>query len=73
MIGITNPGVRVASAEVTRRIASGEEVDPRDYYFRSTPVFDVTEGRYDWLRRKVFVGRGIRKPDHVLLEVFEVG
>ncbi len=72
-IGITNPGVRVASAEVTRRIAAGEEVDPRDYYFRSTPVFDVTEGRYDWMRRKVFVGRGIRKPDHVLLEIFEVG
>lgn len=73
VIGITNPGVRVASADVTRRIAAGEVVSPSEYYFRSSPVFDVANGRYEWLRRKVFVARGIRKPDHVILEVFEVG
>lgn len=72
IIGITNPGVRVASADVTRRIAAGEDVPPNEYYFRSTPVFDVADGAYSWLRRKVFVGRGIRKPDHVLLDVYEV-
>lgn len=71
-IGITNPGVRVASADVTRRLAAGEDVPPSEYYFRSTPVFDVAEGAYSWLRRKVFVGRGIRKPDHVLLDIYEV-
>lgn len=71
-IGITNPGVRVASADVTRRIAAGESVPPSEYYFRSTPVFDVAPGPYGWLRRKVFVGRGVRKPDHVLLDIFEV-
>ncbi len=72
-IGITNPGVRVASPEVARRLAVGEEVPPSEYYFRSSPVFDVTEGAYAWLRRRVFVGRGIRKPDHVLLDIFDVG
>lgn len=71
-IGITNPGVRVASAEVTRRIAAGEAVSPTEYYFRSSPVFDVAEGSYAWLRRRVFVGRGIRRPDHVLLDIFDV-
>lgn len=71
-IGITNPGVRVASADVTRRIAAGENVPASEYYFRSTPVFDVAPGPYDWLRRRVFVGRGVRKPDHVLLDIFEV-
>lgn len=72
-IGITNPGVRVASPDVVRRIAAGEDVPPSQYYFRSTPTFDVTDGTYAWLRRKVFVGCGIRRPDHVLLEIFEVG
>lgn len=72
VIGITNPGVRVASQDVARRIAAGEDVAPSAYYFRSTPVFDVTDGEYAWLRRRVFVGRGLRKPDHVLLDVFDV-
>lgn len=72
-IGITNPGVRVASPDVVRRIAAGEDVPPSQYYFRSSPVFDVTNGAYAWLRRKVFIGRGIRRPDHVVLEIFEVG
>ena len=71
-IGITNPGVRVASAEVARRIAAGEDVPPSEYYFRSSPVFDVAEGPYAWLRRRVFVGRGIRRPDHVLLDIYDV-
>ncbi|MEY2943355.1 MAG: hypothetical protein RLY97_1369 [Pseudomonadota bacterium] len=72
VISITNPGVRVASAEVTERLARGEDVDPAAYYFRSSPRFEVAAGAYDWLTRKVFVARGIRRPDHVELEVFEV-
>ena len=42
------------------------------YYFRTTPVFDVRPGRYDWLLRNVFVGQGVREPDRVLLRVFSV-
>jgi Protein of unknown function (DUF3237) len=71
-IGIKNPGVRVASADVSRRIAAGEDVPANEYYFRSSPVFDVADGAYAWLRRRVFVGRGIRKPDHVLLDIYDV-
>ena len=39
VIEITNPGVRVASTEVTQRLAHGEKVDPALYYFRTAPVF----------------------------------
>jgi Protein of unknown function (DUF3237) len=72
VIAITNPGVRVASPDIVARLAAGEDVDPSLYYFRTTPQFEVQAGPYAWLRRSVFVARGIRKPDHVVIEVFEV-
>jgi Protein of unknown function (DUF3237) len=72
VIGIENPGVRVASPEVTEQLAKGEPVDPGAYYFRSTPVFTVTDGPHAWMRRKVFVARGIRRPDHVVIDVYTV-
>jgi len=72
VIEVTNPGVRVASAEVTEQLAKGELVDPSAYYFRTTPSFKVTSGPHDWLRRSVFVARGIRKPDSVLIDFYVV-
>jgi Protein of unknown function (DUF3237) len=73
VIAVTNPGVRVASPDVIKRIAAGEDVDPSLYYFRTTPRFEVSDGPHAWLRRSAFVARGIRKPDHVLIEFFRVG
>ena len=72
VIGIVNPGVRVATPEVSDRLARGERVDPGAYYFRSSPVFDPPPGKHGWLREKTFVGRGIRMPDHVLIEFYSV-
>jgi hypothetical protein len=72
VISVTNPGVRVAEPDIIKRLAAGEDVDPKLYYFRTTPVFDVADGPYEWLRRAVFVCRGVRKPDHVLIEFFQV-
>jgi hypothetical protein len=73
VISVTNPGIRVASPEIIKRISAGEDVDPALYYFRTTPHFEVAAGPHEWLRRSVFVARGIRKPDHVLIEFFRVG
>jgi hypothetical protein len=72
VIGITNAGVRVASPEVIDRLAKGEDVDPSLYYFRTTPTFEVKAGPHEWLRRKTFVARGIRKPDHVVIDFYTV-
>ena len=71
-IDIDNPGVRVAAPEVIARLTAGEDVDPRLYYFRSTPRFTVRPGPHDWLRKSVFVGYGIRHPDRVVLKIFRV-
>ncbi len=72
IISVINPGVRTGPKDVIARLAKGEEVDPSLYYFRTTPSFDVAAGPYEWLRSKVFVARGIRKPDHVVIDFYEV-
>jgi len=72
VIEVTNPGVRVASAEVTERLAKGEKVDPSQYYFRTTPSFQAAGPELAWMQRAVFVGRGMRNPDSVVIDYFEV-
>jgi len=72
VVTVTNPGVRTASPEVIERLAKGEDVDPSLYYFRTTPSFDVKPGAHEWMRRMAFVARGIRKPDHVLIDFYIV-
>ena len=72
VIEITNPGVRVASPEVTEKLAKGEKVDPSAYYFRTTPRFDVKAGPQEWMARSAFVARGIRTPDSVVIDFYVV-
>jgi len=72
VIEVTNPGVRTAAPEVIEKLAKGEAVDPSAYYFRTTPRFVVKDGPYGWMRRKVFVARGIRNPDNVVIDFYTV-
>ncbi|WP_033926331.1 DUF3237 domain-containing protein [Sphingomonas sp. 35-24ZXX] len=72
VIGITNAGVRTAAPEIIEKLARGEDVDPSLYYFRTTTRFEVASGPHDWLNRHVFVARGIRKPDHVVIDFYKV-
>lgn len=72
VISVTNGGVRTATPQVIDRLAKGEDVDPSLYYMRTTTVFDMKAGPHDWMRRSAFVARGIRKPDHVIIDFYEV-
>lgn len=65
-------GIRYGSAQVMRRIAAGEVVDPSEYYLRSTPYFETAAPKYDWLNRIVAVGVGRRMPDHASYDVFQI-
>lgn len=65
-------GVRHGPPDVIRRLESGEEVDPADYYFRIAPTFEAPLGRYDWLNRIIAIGIGHRFPDGPVYSVFEV-
>ncbi len=72
LIGVTNTGVRTASLPVMEKLVAGIEVPPDAYYFRTNPVFQVQAGPHEWLRRHLFIARGIRKPDHVIVDFYRV-
>jgi hypothetical protein len=71
-IEIRNQGIRHGAPEVLERLATGDPVDPQEYYFRTTPRFTPPQGKYDWLRQAVFVGAAERYSDLVVVKVYRV-
>lgn len=72
LIYIQNKGVRHAKPEILARLAKGEKVDPKEYYMRTFAVFEVAEGKYDWLSKSVIIGVGARMADHVVIRFYKV-
>jgi hypothetical protein len=72
LIYVRNHGYRHGPADVLKKLASGEEVDPSLYYMRTTPLFETGDQRYAWLNRLICVGTGARKQNSVHLEIFAV-
>ncbi len=72
LIYVHNKGYRHGPPEILQKLAKGENVDPSQYYMRTTPWFETGDARYAWLNRIVCVGTGARRPAAVELEVFEV-
>lgn len=70
MIYIVNKGFRHGPPDVMEKLARGMEVSPDQYYFRSTPVFEVERGKYEWLAKSVFVGKGERRKDRVVFQFY---
>jgi len=65
-------GILEASPEAMARIRAGEEVDPAEYYFRTSPVFETGAEKYAWLNRIVAVGLGQIKPNRVIYQVYAI-
>jgi hypothetical protein len=72
LVYVRNRGYRHGPAEVLKRLAAGENIDPAQYYMRTTPLFETGDERYAWLNRIVCVASGARRPTAVELEVFVV-
>ena len=72
LIYVRNHGYRHGPADVLKKLAAGEEVDPSLYYMRTSPLFETGDQRYAWLNRLICVGTGARKKGSVHLEIFEV-
>ncbi len=72
LIYISNKGIRVASEDVLTKLSNGEQVDPDTYYFRTIPVFETAKGKYDWLMQSLFIAKGIRNPDNVVIQVWKI-
>jgi hypothetical protein len=65
-------GVLDAKPEVMARVFAGEDVDPVEYYFRTTPRFETGAEEYAWLNNVVCVGVGKAAPGKVSYRVFAI-
>lgn len=72
LIYIKNIGLRVATPEISARIARGEKVDASQYYFRTSPKFEAPSGKYGWINDSLFICTGERTADAVILNVWKV-
>jgi hypothetical protein len=65
-------GFRHGPKEVIDRLNRGEIVDPATYYFRTTPYFETSSEKYDWMNRICSIATGSRKASGRTFEVFQV-
>ena len=72
LIYVRNFGYRHGPADVIKRLAAGEPVDPALYYMRTTPRFETGAERYQWLNHIICVATGARRKAAVELDVYEV-
>jgi hypothetical protein len=72
LIYVANRGIRRGPREVMDRLAKGEKVDPKEYYFRTTPIFETAAPKYAWLNRLITIATGERHKDEVIITVYEV-
>ena len=70
-IYIINKGYRHGPPDIMEKLAQGMDVLPDQYYFRSSPTFEVEQGKYDWLTKSIFVGTGERHKDHVRFHFYK--
>lgn len=71
-IGMQYHGYRHGPQEVIDRLNKGLVVEPDEYYFAISPIFDAKAERYSWLNNIVTVGFGIRHPDGPEYSVYQV-
>lgn len=72
LIYISYRGIFDVAPDILQRIQKGEDVDPSEYYFRTTPVFETSAEQYLWLNRIVSVGVGRRTPTGVNYTIYAV-
>ena len=65
-------GLRHGPKEIMDRLYRGEIVDPGNYYFRTTPYFETSSEKYDWMNRICSIARGSLSANARTLDVFQV-
>lgn len=73
IILVENTGIRTAPKEVLARLAKGEDVNPSEYYMRTSAKMEVKAGsKYDWLNKAVIISTGMRKANSVVIHFYRV-
>jgi hypothetical protein len=72
LICLRSPGIFDTPPQIRQRIRNGEDMDPAEYYFRTSPVFETGSEKYSRLNRLVAVGVGRRTATGMVTDIFEV-
>jgi Protein of unknown function (DUF3237) len=73
LIDVVNRGFyRTATAEAMARAMAGEDIDPSEVYFRTSPVFRTDAPAYRWMAEAVFVGLARDEDEQVCVRFYEV-
>ncbi len=72
LIYICYRGILKIDPEIMGRIQKGEEVDPAQYYFRTTPVFETGSEKYGWLNQIICVGIGQVEKKRVRYSIYQI-
>ena len=65
-------GILNIPPEEMARVQNGEDVDPSEYYFRTTPVFETGCEKYGWLNRIICVGVGKVENKRVRYKIYHI-
>jgi len=72
LVQVTSQGLRHGPPEVIARLARGEDVDPREYYFRTAMRFETGAAARLRLNTVLAIGFGRRAANAVHLRVEEL-
>jgi len=73
LIDVVNRGYyRTTTPEAMARAEAGEDLDPADVYFRTSPMFRTDAPQHRWLAETVFVGVARDEDEQVCIRFYEV-
>jgi len=72
LLYVQSRGIRHGSAEVLGRLARGDDVDAREYVFRTSTQIETASRDLDWLNKGVFIGVAGRRRGGVIYETYLV-
>ena len=72
LVYVQNVGIRHAPPDVMQKLNSGQVVDPKLVYFRTTAKFETAAPELQVLTRSIFIGVGERSPNEVIVRFYRL-
>jgi hypothetical protein len=65
-------GILKIDPAIMGRVQNGEDIDPSQYYFRTTPVLETGSEKYSWLNQIICVGIGKLEKNRVRYKIYQI-
>ena len=65
-------GIRTVPDDQVETLKAGGAINPKDFYYVTTPTIEVYDESLKWMTKKVFVADCVRLPDAVLVTYYSV-